>query len=256
MSNAASQNEAPKSAAPRRRRNGSRWQSIVETFAIVAIAGATVWKALPSRPVALAQVSQKPQARARDAAPLPTQPIPLSGAQIRGDSKARVALIEFTDFQCPYCGQFSRETFPAVDQQYVQTGKLLVALRNFPIGGHPFAQKAAEAAECSGKQGKFWEMHGALFSKQDALDPVNLRMQAKSLNLDSGAFESCLSSGQTAELVAKDFSIGRALGVTGTPTFFLGLVQSDGTVKVASRLFGTQTMNQISSAIDSLLATR
>lgn len=138
-----------------------------------------------------------------------------------GDKNAPVTIVEFSDFQCPYCGRFYSQTYTQIREQYIKTGKVKVYFRNFPLSFHENAQKAAEAVECAGEQGKFWEMHDKLFENQDKLDVASLKQYAKDLKLDTTKFNTCLDSGKMASKVQKDFSDGSSFGVSGTPSFFI-----------------------------------
>ncbi len=147
----------------------------------------------------------------------PKAEVALDDAPVRGQSSAPVLLIEFADYQCPYC----QETEPTVQKLQAQYGdKLKFSYKNFPLPSHPYAEKAAEAARCAGTQGKYWEYHDALY-KSRKLDVPDLKEQAKSLGLNSEKFNQCLDSGAQAAAVAKDLAEGQALGITGTPSFFV-----------------------------------
>ena len=147
------------------------------------------------------------------------------GNTILGNANASVTIVEFSDFECPYCGKFFTETLPLITKNYIDTGKVKLAYRDFPLSFHPDAEKAAEAAECAGEQNKFWEMHDKLFENQNALSVDNLKQYAKDIGLDSATFNSCLDSGKTAPEVQKDLTDGQSYGVSGTPTFFINGVE-------------------------------
>ncbi len=138
----------------------------------------------------------------------------------KGDPDAPVTIVEFSDFQCPYCRKFYQETLPLIEERYISTGKVRMVYRDFPLGFHEYAQKAAEAGECADEQGKFWEYHDRLFQTDD-LSVDNLKKIAADIGLDAQQFNSCLDSGKYASEVQKDVSDGRKLGVSGTPTFFI-----------------------------------
>lgn len=102
----------------------------------------------------------------RPAPPLPAQPLSISDAVVKGSERAKVVLIAFSDFECPYCSRFAKDTLPVLDEKYVRTGRVRVAFRHLPIESiHPTAFKAAEASECAREQGRFWEMHDRLFDQ-------------------------------------------------------------------------------------------
>jgi protein-disulfide isomerase len=134
-----------------------------------------------------------------------------------GPADAPVTIIEFGDFQCPYCGQFATQTLPQIKQAY--ESNIRFVFRDFPL--HENSEKAAEAADCANEQGKFWEYHDKLFSNQSALDVASLKSYASQLDLDSGAFNQCLDSNKYAQEVQKDEQDGGSYGVGGTPAFFI-----------------------------------
>ena len=189
--------------------------------------------------------------------PLPARPIAIADAELQGSPSARVALEEFTDGQCWYCGQFARNTLPQVEKEYVRTGKVLLAVRHFPLEQmHAQALSAAEAAECAGQQGRFWEMQNLIFDNQALLDAESLRDRAASLGLDAGRFSACLA-GPVPDRIRRDQTEGRALGVTGTPTLFVGAIQRDGRLNVRRRTSGAMSFDQLKEVLEQLLqATR
>lgn len=140
---------------------------------------------------------------------------------VKGQANAPVTIIEFSDFQCPFCAKFVKEILPQLDKEYIQTGKVKLIFRDFPLEFHPDAQKAAEAAECAGEQGKYWEMHDSLFQYQNKLDVESLKVYAGELGIDMTQFNKCLDKGDMAEEVKKDFAEGQKYGITGTPAFFI-----------------------------------
>ena len=138
-----------------------------------------------------------------------------------GSDSAKVRLVEFSDFQCPYCAKFFTETFSQIKKDYIDTGKVKLVYRDYPLDFHPNAQKAAEASECAHAQGKFWEMHDKLFQNQASLSIDNYKTWAKDLGLDTAKFNDCLDKGTYADEVKKDLADGQAAGVSGTPGFFV-----------------------------------
>jgi len=135
-----------------------------------------------------------------------------------GSAGAKVVMVEYSDFQCPACGAAE----PAVEEVInAYGGRIKFVYKNFPLSGHQYAQKAAEAAECAGAQGKFWEMHGRLFENQNALRITDLKIYAQQIGLNATEFNSCLDSGAAAAGVKADFNEGLAEKVRATPTFFI-----------------------------------
>jgi protein-disulfide isomerase len=143
-----------------------------------------------------------------------------------GPDDAPVTLVEYGDYECPYCGM----AHPVVKAAQRELGdQLRFVFRNFPLAeAHPHARIAAQAAEAAGAQGRFWEMHDILFEHQDALEPQDLVGYARSLGLDIVQFESDLEAGTYAKRVRDDFRSGVKSGVNGTPTFFVNGERYDG----------------------------
>ena len=139
----------------------------------------------------------KDMARAGQPAPPPTPENIVLGIDddpLKGDQKARLVLIEFSDYQCPFCARFVRETLPEIEKDYIKTGKLKYVFRDFPItSAHKDAFKAALAAGCALDQGKFWEMHDRLFENQTAFTAHNLTQSAEAIGLNKEKFQQCLS---------------------------------------------------------------
>jgi protein-disulfide isomerase len=184
-------------------------------------------------------------------APAPT--ISIQGAPALGNEAAKVVVIEFSDFQCPYCGKFARDTFEMIQERYIAPGQVRYVFRHFPLDdAHPKAFKAAEAAECANQQGKFWEMHARLFANQQSLDPADLLTHANALALDATAFQKCLG-GSAKGKIKRDFNDGLKAGVAGTPTFLIGTADKDGKVRVVKTLSGIQTTESFTAAVDEVL---
>jgi len=140
-----------------------------------------------------------------------------------GNENAPVTIVEFSDYQCPYCSRFRTQTLDQIKEQYIDTGKVRFVYRDFPLTSiHPMAQKSAEASECADEQGKFWEYHDAIFANQQSLSIDNLKKWAKDLGLNENKFNTCLDSGKYADEVKKDMNDGANLGVRGTPYFLVG----------------------------------
>lgn len=194
--------------------------------------------------------------------PSPVQPVnvvfTIDSDPFKGDKNARVTLIEFTDYQCPFCARHSTQTAPQIEKDYIQTGKVKYVLKDFPIASiHPQAFKGHEAAHCAGEQGKYWEMNGRLFANQKAMSPKDLSDHAQALALDMPQFQQCLDGGKYAGKIRQDLTEGQKSGVQGTPTFFLGQTEpNDSKVKVVRIIRGAQPYAAFKQAIDSLLSTQ
>jgi protein-disulfide isomerase len=195
-------------------------------------------------------------------APAPSRPenvvLNIDKSPFKGEKDAKVTLIEFSDFQCPFCGRHVRETVPQLDSEYIKTGKLKYVFMDFPLESiHKNAFKASEAANCAGDQGKYWEMHDKLFENQTALSSEDLVKYATDLNLNTGKFEKCLDAGSHASKIRESISQGQKAGVTGTPAFFLAINEgNDSNVKTVKRITGAQPYANFKEAIDDLLSSQ
>lgn len=178
--------------------------------------------------------------------------VSLGNRPVKGDKDARLTLIEFSDYQCPFCARHFHETLPQIEKDYITTGKLKYVVRDFPLESiHKEAFKAHETVNCAGGQGKYWEMHGRLFQNQNQLGAVDLAKHAQAIGLSLPEFKECLEGGKQAVEIRKDIEEGRKLGVQGTPTFFLGVQESDGkNIKVFRMIYGAQPYFQFKEAIE------
>jgi protein-disulfide isomerase len=145
-------------------------------------------------------------------------PVALGDAPVRGAAAAPVTIVEFSDFQCPYCVR-ARPTVAKIRETY--GAQVRWAFRHYPLSFHERAEKAGEAAACAGDQGKFWEMHDRLWANTGKLAVPDLKEHAAALGLDTAAFDKCLDSGAHAGLVERDEEMGKSYGVSGTPAFFV-----------------------------------
>ncbi len=145
---------------------------------------------------------------------------------------------------------------PQLGKEYVETGKIKHVFMDFPLPMHSNAMKAAEAADCAGDQGKFWEMHDKLFANQQALGPDGLLKNAEALGLDMTKFKECLNGGKHAEEIKKRMAEGQKAGVSGTPAFLLGFVESDGKVKATKKIVGAQPYTFFKATIDEMLSSK
>lgn len=160
---------------------------------------------------------------------------------VRGSDNASVTLIEYSDFQCPFCARV-QSTYDKILEEYPDQVKLIY--RHFPLSFHQNAKKAAEAAECAGDQNKFWEMHDTLFANQNNLDVDSLKDFAKELNLNTSTFNGCLDSGQYEQRIQSDLAEGTKDGVSGTPATFVN----------GELISGAQPYDVFKTAIDQALA--
>ena len=184
--------------------------------------------------------------------------ISLDDDPIRGDPDAPITIVEFSDFQCPFCARFHVQTLPSIIEEYIAEGKVNLVYRDFPIQGiHPNALPAAVAAECANEQGKFWEYHDTLFEKQNSWNRLDsnsaittFSQYATDIGLEQEQFDSCLQTGKYLEEVQGDLRDGRDYDVTGTPGFFIGN-EDIGFVKIN----GAQPFESFKRIIDAQLET-
>ncbi len=182
--------------------------------------------------------------------------VSLDDDPVKGNPNAPVTVVEFSDFQCPFCSRFFTQTLPALQENYIDTGKIKLVYKDLPLDNlHPNARPAHIAAECADEQGKFWEYHDVLFENQgqwSRLSSADLNSQlnqyATSMGLNSVSFDSCLSSPSIADEVNADFLQAARYGATGTPTFFIGN-EKNGFIK----LVGAQPYAAFQAAIDAQL---
>ena len=191
---------------------------------------------------------------ARPARPSPVnQVIDVGESPFTGDPGAKLTLIEISDYQCPFCGRYVRDTFPQLKEEYVKTGKLKSVFLDLPLEAiHKLAFKAAEAASCAADQGKYWEMHDRLFANQGALEPWNAHAEA--VGLDVTGFEQCLASGKHAAEIRRDMAEANRLGISGTPGFLLGRTEPRSSkVRILAVLSGAKPFAAFKTEIDRLL---
>lgn len=145
-----------------------------------------------------------------------------------GNEKAKVTIVEFSDFQCPFCRIFWSEAYQQIKKEYIDTGKIKFVYRDYPLPFHTAAQPSAEAAECADDQDKFWEMHDKIFGEQTKQGTgtinygvVELKKWASEIGLNTSKFNQCLDSGKYKSEVESDLADGSAYGVSGTPTLYV-----------------------------------
>ncbi len=159
--------------------------------------------------------------------PTPNTDFNIANAATKGSPDAPVTIVEFSDFQCPFCQRYFKQTYAKIMENYVDTGKVYYVFKNFPLTSiHPQAVGAANAAACAGDQGSFWPMHDLLFEHQDQWAGNNKANEvfmsfADQIGLDKDVFQSCLENEQFSDVIFADLQEGVAAGVTGTPAFFI-----------------------------------
>ena len=173
-----------------------------------------------------------------------------------GNQNAEIIIVEYSDYQCPFCRTWFSSSKGQLQSEYIDKGNVLFVYKDFPLSFHPMAQPYAEAARCAGDQGKYWEMHDKIFEEQNKygqgtisnLTKDDIKAWATELGLNAAEFNSCFDSGKYSSAVQANFSEGSQLGVSGTPSFFIGT--SNGT---GQKIVGAQPYSVFKQAIDALL---
>lgn len=189
--------------------------------------------------------------------PSPAQPqnvtVSIDDDPIKGDKDAPVTIIEFSDYQCPFCKRFYDQVVPSLEEEYVSKGKVRMVFRDYPLNFHKKAVPAAIAANCAGEQGKYWEVHDFLFENPDKLEIDAILSATQELGLDHGKFEKCVNDKTDKEAeINNDFADGQKYGVRGTPSFFIGKT-GDGKEMTGIYVRGAQPYNVFKNHIDQLL---
>lgn len=181
----------------------------------------------------------------------------LGTAPSRGRADAPLVLVEFSDYECPFCIRHFQQTMPELDREYISTGKLRYVFMDYPIDQlHPAALKAHEAARCGGEQGKFWEIHERLFSPAGTHGLDRLKALATEVGLDRGQFDTCLDSGRMQAPVRASVDKATQLGADGTPQMYLGVADAGGSFRIIRSIRGAVPFPQIKQVIDGLLSAR
>lgn len=179
----------------------------------------------------------------------------VKNAPSRGSDSAVVALVEFSDYECPFCIRHFTQTMPRIESTYVNTGRVRYVFRDFPVDQlHPAAIRAHEAGRCAGDQGRFWEMHAGLFSPAGSHTPELLEKRAAEAGLKLDAYRACVSNGRQADAVRASVAEGQTLGIQGTPSFFIG-VRDPKTeeVRVLQAISGAQSFEVFARALETAL---
>ena len=187
--------------------------------------------------------------------PKPQEPervnVNLDGAHVLGDQQAKLGIVEFADFQCPYCRHFYQDVFPQLKKSYFDTGKVSFIVRNFPLDFHAHAMNAALAVSCVAKQdnGAYWDIQRELFNNQKRFGPDYFAGLARHYGLDEARYQACMKDPDQKKSVENDLNYATTLGVTGTPTFFIGSMKGDRLVN-AVRIEGVQPYEVFSKVLD------
>jgi protein-disulfide isomerase len=181
----------------------------------------------------------------------------LGDNHVKGQNAAKITLIEFTDYQCPYCARYVRDTLPQIAKEFIDTGKIRYVMLDLPLEQiHKSAFKAAEAAHCAGDQGKYWEMHDRLFNNVQALEPF--KGHAEAVGLDATKFDKCMTDGKYTPAVRADLAESQKVGITGTPGFVVALTDPKDPKKAkgVSFLRGAQPFDAFKTALEQVLTAK
>jgi len=175
----------------------------------------------------------------------------VAGEPFRGNAGAELAIIEYADFECPFCRRFEHDTFPQIRDAYIGTGKVKYFYRDLPMPFHPHSLPAAEAARCAAEQGKLWEMHDSLFAEPASLDPGDIDQRAGKLGIN---IQQCMASGKFAEAIQKSMADTAGMQISGTPTFVIGTLGANGEwLSVKKTVIGALPFDAFRAVIDPLL---
>ena len=184
------------------------------------------------------------------------QPLKIAGRPSKGNARAKVTLVEYSDYECPFCAQYVAQVYPQIEREYIATNKINYIFKNFPIEQlHPLSFKAHVAAACAGDQRRYWEMHDRLFANQGNFTLDRFVELASMLQLDPVAFRACVESAKHDALIREDVSDAQRGGVQGTPVFVLAYTDPKGqTITPVRVIVGAQPFGAFKEAIDALLA--
>ena len=191
-------------------------------------------------------------AKAKKAAPKVPKELALSDSPMLGGDDASVVVVEFTDYQCPYCSRHVRDVMPKIKREYVETGKIKYQIADFPLSFHRKAPLAAVAARCAGEQKKYWEMHDIIFENQKRLGKELYLETAEILQLDISRFDKCLDEQKHMNDVYADMERGENNGVSGTPKFFIGKYDGEKMTDI-SVISGAANFQRFASTIENKL---
>jgi protein-disulfide isomerase len=177
--------------------------------------------------------------------------VSIDGAPVLGDPTASVVLIQYSEFECPFCGRFANEILPELKARYLDTGKVFLVFKHFPLAMHKNAMPAAIAADCAAQQDRFWQLHDLMFRNQPDLSASRIDGLARELELDQERLAQCIASG--SKRVQADLASGKALQLSSTPMFFAGTRLADGRVRVSQIIQGARPPDEFTRVLDGLI---
>ena len=225
------------------------FKSVLETGTTLVVLVASI---LVIRQVLTTPAAARPPLRPE--IQLPDSAVSLEGAKLKGSEQAKVVLIEYSDFQCPFCTRFATQVLPVLEKEYVTQGKLRIAFRHLPLVNiHPYAEAAAAAAECASDQGRFWDLHDGFF-RQAELSSDRISQEVARLALDQKKYAACIEGG-AMERVRAEAATAARFKIASTPAFLVGEIQADGKVLIRRSIGGARPVEEFRKAIESSLRT-
>ena len=226
---------------------------LTASVAIVLTCAFVIWLGVESRGTANTSSGSKPSVPAVEDLASERLSISVSSAPLLGKTSTSLVLIEFSDFECPFCGRFAESTFKELKHNFIDNDTISYVYFHSPLARiHPFALKSARVAECASDQGKFWEAHAGLFrtAAGPGLSDESIAAVVNELQLERPIFETCLS--EVSDRIQSDIRVAGRSGVRATPTFLLGVRTDDGNVSIRRRINGAQPVEVFASAITQL----
>jgi protein-disulfide isomerase len=176
------------------------------------------------------------------------------GEPFKGSPAARVAILEYSDFDCSYCAKYATEIYPLIDHAYLKAGTVKYFFRDLPGPEHPGAPFKAKVARCAGDQNRFWEAHDNLFRNQKPFDGPGMAQFTQELGLDGARFQACLTSNRYVEAIQRSADGAQRMRLNGTPAFLIGTLSEDGSLLQATKVFlGAESFQAFRDALDGLL---
>ncbi|MGZ4961365.1 MAG: DsbA family protein [Limisphaerales bacterium] len=191
-----------------------------------------------------------------EAKPAPTfLSINVHGEPFRGKARARVAILQYSDFDCAFCADYATKILPKITATYVDTGKVKLFFRDLPLPEHPHALFKAKVARCAGEQAKFWEMHDYLFAHQKPMTEADIPNLAQAIGLDVNKFAACIGGNKYDLAIQRSVASAERLHIDGTPAFLIGTLSGDGAFLKASQVtLGAQSYEFFQTKLDELLS--
>jgi protein-disulfide isomerase len=180
--------------------------------------------------------------------------IPIADGYVMGSSTAKYGMVEFADFECPFCGDFARDIFPRLKAQYIDTGRVRFAFRHLPLSNHSYAANAAALTDCAARENQFWPMHDRLFSRPLDLSHKRILAHAASLDINRDRFNRCVADQAGMARVNLDLAAAKALGLSSTPTFVFGVLDQAGTLTIESAVMGIGSEEDFSNLLNDIMA--